>query len=468
MHATDICFADLTELAALIRNRQVSPVEVTRAALERIAALDGRLHGFITLLAERALDVAQRAEDEIAAGNYRGPLHGIPLGVKDLCATRGVRTTCASIVLANNVPDYDATAVARLEAAGAVILGKLNLTEFALAGYHPDLPIPCNPWNLERHAGGSSSGSGVAVAAGFCVGAIGTDTGGSIRLPSSWNGVVGLKPTYGRVSRFGVFPLGMSLDHIGPMTRSVAGAAAMLEALAGFDPRDPTSLRVPAPPCTVELEGGVRGLRLGVDDEYIASGCQPDTVEAVMRVVEVLRAQGARVVAVRLPPIDPVVYAWSPICAAEALVAHGATYPRRAGEYGTMFRTFLELGARLTAADYAAAHVQRIEFAGAFQDVFEHADVLVCPGSFGVAPPADLVDPEAPFSDELAPFMRYSAPFNFSRNPTLSVPCGFTADGLPFGVQFVGRHLDEPTLCRVGHAYQRETDWHTRRPPLPG
>lgn len=468
MHATELYFADLATLASRIRSRELSPVDLTRAILGRVAALDGQLHSFVTVLPDRALAAAARAETEIAAGHYRGPLHGIPIGVKDLCATRGVRTTCASVVLADWVPDHDAAVVERLEAAGAVIVGKLNLTEFALAGYHPDLPIPRNPWNPNHHAGGSSSGSGVAVAAGLCIGAIGTDTGGSIRLPSSWNGTVGLKPTYGRVSRFGVFPLGMSLDHIGPMTRRVADAAAMLEALAGFDPRDPTSLRVPAPRCTADLGGGVRGLRLGIDDPYINDGCQPDVVDAIKRVAEVLRTQGADIVPVRLPPVDDVVYAWSPLCAAEALVAHRPTYPARAGDYGTMFRTFLEFGANLTAADYAAAHVQRIEFAGALQGVFEHADVLICPGSFGPAPPANVVDPYAPFSAELAAFMRYSAPFNFSGNPTLSVPCGFSPDGLPYGVQFVGRHLDEPTLCRVGHTYERATDWHTRHPSLPG
>jgi len=464
MTPTDLCFADLIGLAARIRSREVSPVEVTRTVLGRIAALDGRLHSFITVLPERALEAATRAEAEITAGHYRGPLHGIPIGVKDLCATRGVRTTCASVVLANWVPDHDAAVVERLEAAGAVILGKLNLTEFALGGYHPDLPIPCNPWDLGRHAGGSSSGSGVAVAAGLCFGAIGTDTGGSIRVPSAWNGVVGLKPTYGRVSRYGVFPLGMSLDHIGPMTRRVADAAAMFEALAGCDPRDPTSLRAPVPHCTGALAGGVRGLRLGIDAAYLESGCQPGVVAAVMEVLDVLRARGAEVVGVTLPPVDAALDAWIPICAAEALVAHAATYPARAAQYGTMFRTFLELGAGLKATDYAAAHVRRLDFAGALQEVFEHADVLVCPGAFSAAPPADIVDPNAPFTHEMTPFMRYSAPFNFSGSPTLSVPCGFAPDGLPYGVQFVGRHLDEATLCRVGHAYEQATDWHTRRP----
>jgi amidase len=255
---TDLCYRTLTETAGLLRRRETSPVELTRAVLARIERLDPQLHSYITVTPERALDRARAAERELASGDDRGSLHGIPIAVKDLYFTKGVPTTCASRVLAGWVPDFDATVVERLDAAGAVLLGKLNMTEFALTGYAPTLPIPCNPWGPARHTGGSSSGSGVATAAGLCFASLGTDTGGSIRFPSAWCGVVGLKPTYGRVSRHGVFPLGMTLDHVGPITRSAADAAVVLEVIAGADANDPTCLDAPVPECSATLNRGVR------------------------------------------------------------------------------------------------------------------------------------------------------------------------------------------------------------------
>lgn len=466
MNLDDLCTGSLGDVATLIAKRQVSPVEVTNAMLARIERFDGKLHSYLTVTAEQALAAARSAESEIVRGAYRGPLHGVPIGIKDLCATRGVRTTCGSAVFADAVPAHDATVVRRLAAAGAISLGKLNLTEFALMGYHPSLPRPCNPWDVRRDTGGSSSGSGAATAAGLCFGAIGTDTGGSIRMPAGWCGVVGLKPTYGRVSRAGVFPLGASLDHIGPITRRVADAAAMLDVMAGFDPGDPTTLREPPPRCADAIGGDVRGVRVGWDAGFASSGAQPELVTMVQRAVQALATFGAEVVEVQLAPVEPILPAWPVLCAAEAAVAHAKTFPSRAADYGPTFRSFLEYAGTLRAQDYAAAHEARINWAGELRGVFEQVDVLACPSTFMAAPPADLIDPFAPFTPDIAPFMRFTAPFNFSGSPTLSLPCGFSSDGLPYSLQLVGRHGDEALLCRIGHVYEQATEWHRRRPRL--
>lgn len=464
---TDMCYRTLTEVAAQLRRKELSSVELTRAVLARIERLDSQLHSYITVMPERALDSARRAERELTAGTDRGPLHGVPIAVKDLIFVRGIRNTCASRVLDDFVPDDDATVVERLEAAGAVLLGKLNLTEFAMSGYARSLPIPLNPWSLAHSPGGSSSGSGVATAAGLCFASLGTDTGGSIRGPSAWCGVVGLKPTYGRVSRHGVFPLGMTLDHVGPMTRSVADAAAVLDVIAGRDPRDPTSLDVPTPECGAALSRGVRGIRIGVDERFMGEFAHPDVVAALFAALDVLKTLGAQVVGVSLPAVDEeLLRGWFILCAAEALVGHQATYPSRADEYGPSFRSFLEYGAGLRAQDYAGAHLRRVEFARRFQSVFETADVFACPGMFMQPPPADALDPYGIITPEFAPFVRFTAPFNFSGNPTLSVPAGFSADGLPHGIQLVGPFLGEARLCQVGHAYEQATEWHRRHPPI--
>jgi amidase len=272
MEPSELCFLPLTELSRRIRDRTVSPVEAARAVLDRIRSFDSSLHAYLTVLEERAISRAAEAEREIRAGRWRGPLHGVPVAVKDLCETAGIATSCASRVLRGWIPEHSATVVERLEAAGAVLLGKLNLTEFAVAWYHPELPVPQNPWDPSLWPGASSSGSGVATAAGLCFGSLGTDTGGSIRFPSAACGIVGLKPTYGRVSRRGVFPLGESLDHIGPMTRTVADAAAMLAVIAGHDPADPTSRREPVEDYGAALERGVAGVRIGLDERFIATG----------------------------------------------------------------------------------------------------------------------------------------------------------------------------------------------------
>src|SRR5712671_274 len=319
MDSKTICFLSLHELSAQLRDRKLSSVEVTRCVLDRISQTNPKLRAYITVLEDSALGQASQADKEIKAGRWRGPLHGVPIAVKDLCWTKGVPTTCASKVLRDWRPDSNATVVDRFEAAGAVLLGKLHLTEFAVIWYHPDFPAPLNSWDSSLWPGASSSGSGVAAAAGLCFAAIGTDTGGSIRFPSAANGVVGLKPTWGRVSRHGVFPLGESLDHIGPMTRSVADAALVLSVIAGRDELDDTSLDAPLDDYAAAIDEGANGIRVGVDENYIARASSPEVATAVSDAVRVLERLGGRVVKVTLPDVEPGIAAWTTICAADAL-----------------------------------------------------------------------------------------------------------------------------------------------------
>ncbi len=460
--STELHWLTLTEVAAKIAAREVTSSEVTRAMLERVAALDPALHAYVAVLAERALAQASVADREIVAGRYRGPLHGVPIAVKDLCDLVGTPTTAGTTILRDRIATSTATVVERLEAAGAIILGKLMLTEGAMANHHPAVAAPVNPWSAQRWPGVSSSGSGVATAAGLCFGSLGSDTGGSIRFPSAACGIVGIKPTWGRVSRAGVFPLAASLDHIGPMTRSVADAAAMLGVIAGGDPRDPTALHAPVPDYAAAVGRGARGLRIGVDERYAADGMDAEVAGLVMATIEVLRQLGAEIVAVTVPPTEGLIAQWNATCAAEAAVGHKGLYPERAAEYGPALAAFLEAGRKLPATAYAAAHEARLGFSGELRAVFEDIDLLLTP-TLGVPTPS-LTLPSAPAA--AAAVMRFTAPFDYSGSPTISVPCGFTADGMPASLQLVGRHLEEETLIAAGAAYEGATSWRQRRPPL--
>ena len=468
MPDTSLYFHTIAELATLIQSQQVSPVEVTQALLERIAQCDGRYKSYATVMADHALEAARVAERDIRTGAYRGPLHGVPVAVKDLCFTKGVRTMGGTKVLADHVPNSDATVVSRLQAAGAILLGKLNLTEGAMGGYHPDFAIPVNPWHAERYAGASSSGSGVATAAGLCFGSLGSDTGGSIRFPAAACGIVGLKPTWGRVSRYGVLALAESLDHVGPMTRSTLDAAVMFQAIAGYDPHDPTSLLEPVPDLLTGLAAGLQDVRLGFDAQYATQGVDPELAAAVVAGVRVLEGLGATIVPVQLPDLAPYLTAWPTLCTAEAVAAHAATYPSRRDEYGPWFRGWLDLGASVSGADYARANNLRAACNGLLRAVWQPIDALVCPA---MPTPAFPVTPEGlygpmPSGGFTMARLRFTAPYNFNGAPTLTVPCGLSRDGLPLSLQFVGKHLGEPLLCRLGHAYEQATTWHTLRPPV--
>jgi amidase len=462
--AQTLCFLSLSELSALLRRREVSSVEATRAMLDRIHKLNPTLRAYLTILDDSALRQAETADKEIAAGKWRGPLHGVPVAVKDLCWTKGVLTTCASKVLRGWRPDSNATVVDRFEAASAVLLGKLHLTEFAMAWYHPEIPGPQNPWNPALWPGASSSGSGAATAAGLCYAAIGTDTGGSIRFPSAANGIVGLKPTWGRVSRHGVFPLGESLDHIGPMTRSVADAALVLSVIAGRDELDDTSLNALVDDYAAAINAGANNIRVGVDENYIARASN-DVATAVMSAIRDFERIGARLVKVKLPDVEPCLSAWTTLCASEAAAGHAATYPSRASDYGPGFRSFLELGASIRGQDYANAHMIRERFANRFQQLFDQVDVIACPSMLSATLPNDAIPGDARSFKEPNPLLAFTAPFNMSRNPTLSMPGGPGNGAPPPSLQLVGRLLGEATLIRVGAAYERATEWHAQRPP---
>jgi amidase len=460
-------YASLADVAGRIEAREIQSSDLTQQMLDRIAAVDGRLQSYVTIMAEQAIASARRADAEIRAGRYRGPLHGVPIGVKDLCYTRGVRTMAGTKVFADFVPDYDATVVARLEAAGAVILGKLVLCEGAFGPYCPGLQVPVNPWDATRWSGVSSSGSGVATAAGLCFASVGTDTGGSIRYPSAVNGCVGLKPTYGRVSRHGVFALAPSMDHVGPMTRTVEDAAILFEAMAGADPQDPTSLSEPVPAARAELGQGVADLRIGFDRRYATDNVDADVAAAMDEVLATLTRLGANVVPVAMPDVSQVGNAWFDLCYAEALAVHASTYPSRAADYGPGMRAVLESGQRLSPVKFAEATRIRKDVSAAIDSVLDTVDCLLCPSlsNSARAKEADPYDEDS--AETWGALVRndiHCQPFNFSGSPTLSVPCGFSADGLPLSVQFAGRNLSEAMLCRIGHAYEQATPWHLKHP----
>lgn len=468
--AGNLHYASLTDTADLIKTGEISPVDLTRSMFERIETVDPKLKSYAALMYDRAMATAIKAEQEIVSGNYRGPMHGIPIAVKDLCYTKGTRTMGGLSVLKDFIPDYDATVVSRLEAAGAIILGKLNLTEGAMGGYHRDFDIPVNPWHENYWTGVSSSGSGVAIAAGLCFGALGTDTGGSIRLPSMANGIVGLKPTYGRVSRYGVLPLAESLDHVGPMTRSTADAAIMLQTIAGYDENDPTSLRNPVPDMLLNIGSGIAGMRIGFDSDYATTNINAGLVKAIEQALNVLTDLGATIVQIKMPEDTKAMGAlWLPMCAYEATIAHKATFPSRADEYGAYFREFLEFGDTITPEQYADASEQRRKFTLGFDAALSMVDAIICP-SGGITVPIEVSslygnwEAIEPAFAGMRPY--FTAPANFAGTPTLTIPCGVSDVGIPYTLQLMGSRLSEARLCQIGHAYEQATNWHDLHPPV--
>lgn len=464
-------YRSLHSIAEDIRARDISPVELAESLLARIDAVDGRLLSYATVMAEQALDDARRSEREIMAGKYRGPLHGIPIALKDLCFTAGTRTMGGLRVYRDFVPDFDGTVVCRLRDAGAVILGKLNLTEGALSGYHRDFPIPVNPWGAELWTGVSSSGSGVATAAGLCFAAIGTDTGGSIRYPSMANGVVGLKPSYGRVSRYGVLELAATLDHVGPMARSAKDAAILFEAIAGFDSKDSTTIDEPIPDILNALSDDLGGIRIGLDERYLSEGTDPGLVDAIHSAIEVLSDLGAQFVEVNMPKLAPMELrnAWLPICAFEATRAHAASYPSRAEDYGGYLGDALRMGSAMTAADYASAMALRASINAQFESAMRGVDAVICPSGGSVF----AVERDVQYGDMemLKPVIQrfqgqFTIPADLAGTPTISMPCGFSTSGSPYALQFLGNKLGELKLCRIAHAFECATPWHGRHPTI--
>jgi aspartyl-tRNA(Asn)/glutamyl-tRNA(Gln) amidotransferase subunit A len=460
----------MADLGRMIASKQVSPVEVVRAHLDRIAALDSKLRAFITICADSALESARAAEADLMAGRPVGPLHGVPWAPKDLYSTKGVRTTGGSKILADSVPAADATVVARLARAGAIVLGKLNMHEFAYGpeGINAHYGDTRNPWSSDAHriAGGSSSGSGAAVAAGMAPGSLGSDTGGSIRIPASLCGITGLKPTYGRASRAGVLPLTWSMDHVGPMTRSARDCALMLGAIAGYDPADPTTSVLPVPDYGAALTGDVKGLRVGLLRAHFTDVAAPEVRTAVEAAAKQFERAGAVVDEVNLTQVAHAGTASAAIVASEALAYHAAWMRSRPQDYQPDVRERLRIGAFVSGAHYVRAQQVRALVAREIDEALARRDVLLAPATPLAAPvlgERETTLGDGP-SDVRAALLRCTRPFNFSGHPACAAPCGFTAAGLPIGLQLIGRPFDEATVLRIVDAYQRITDWHTRRP----
>jgi aspartyl-tRNA(Asn)/glutamyl-tRNA(Gln) amidotransferase subunit A len=466
----ELTHLSIAEAAEQIRCRALSPVELTRAYLDRIQRHDGDLQSYITVLRAEALAAATAAEQEIARGGYRGPLHGVPVALKDLVMTRGIRTTCGSRILREWIPDADATVVTRLGAAGAILLGKLNMHEFAYGptGVNPHYGTATNPWDRARMPGGSSSGSGVAVAASLAAAALGTDTGGSVRIPASLCGIVGLKPTYGRVSRAGVIPLAWSLDHVGPMTRTVEDAAILLHTLAGRDPADPSTADVPVRDYRRALETRIRGLRLGLPRDLFFEHLDPEVRAAVLGAARSLEGLGLAVEEVPLPRISHAVPASFAIITAEATAYHEGYLRTHAAEYGADVRARLMSGQFVLATQYLKAQRARQVIRSDVDAVLRHLDALLLPTTPIPAQPLEAreVTVDGVTEDVRWWLVRCTRPINVTGHPALSLPCGFTAGGLPIGLQLVGRYFDEATLLCIGHAFEGLSPIKGRRPPL--
>ena len=459
----------VAQASGLIRQRRLSPRELTQALLDRIAAINPRLNAYLTVTADQALKHAAEAEARAARGELRGPLDGVPVGLKDLFATKGVRTTAGSRILADWAPDHDAAVVERLRAAGAVSLGKTHMHEFAfgITNVNPHYGPARNPWDPERMTGGSSGGAGAAVAAGLALAALGSDTGGSIRIPAALCGVVGLKPTYGLVSRRGAVPLAWSLDHVGPLARTVEDAALLLNAIAGHDPRDPGSANVPLPDYTRGLRDGVRGLRFGVLPRS-ATSVDKEVGDALAQAHRVLEGLGARLEEVDFPSLQYAASASTVILSSEAAAFHRRWMDERPQDYGNDVLIRLASARLLPATLLVTAQRVRRLVRRELLALFQRVDVLLWP-AVPVAAPRIGEQGEA-HGDEhrriRASITRFTPLFNLTGLPALSVPCGFTTEGLPIGLQMAAAPFQEPTLLRAAHAYEQATEWHTRAPSL--
>lgn len=472
MPASEILFKSVAELAPLLKTRKLSPVEVVRAFLHQIETLNPKVNAFITITADAALEQARKAEKEIAAGRYRGPLHGLPYAPKDMLATQGIRSTNGAKVTSDWIPGYESTVTARLNEAGAILIGKLNLLEFAMGSGRKGLVGPArNPWDLSHSPSGSSSGSGAAVAAGMVPLAIGTDSGGSIRSPARSCGIVGLKPTYGRVSRFGVTTLSWTCDHVGPMAKTVADVARMLQVIAGPDPRDDTAATAAVPDYAKSLTGNIKGLRIGVPTEYFFNGINAETEAAVRRAISLLEKLGAVLVDVKVRNAALSGPASWVILMSEAAAFHERRLKENPDLFEPLVRERLEVATFNSAVDYIKALRVRTLLMEEMRRVFRTCDVIALPAG-NAAPKLDteIVGTDAPSGPPSPPRPDSWTIANMAGIPAIVLPCGFTAGppSLPLGIQFYAKLFDEAALFRVGHAYQSATDWHTRRPPLAG
>ena len=471
MEQSNLPFLPVSELAGLIETKEVSPVEATQAYLERIDSVDGKINSYITVCREEALKVAREAEDAILNGNYKGPMHGMPVAVKDQILTKGIRTTAGSTILWDFFPDEDATVITNLKEAGAVLLGKLNLSEFARGGnfYHP-AGTPHNPWNLDHNPGFSSSGSGAATAAFLCPTSLGEDTGGSTRIPAAYCGVVGFRPTWGRVSRFGVLPVSWSMDAVGPISRTVEDCAITLRAIAGYDPKDSYTWKTPVPDYRNALNGDIKNLKIGVVKEGLnADGLYPEVRDAVIKAVEALKGSVISVEEVSIPLVEQAGGFSRSIGDIEGAGQHYEWLRTRPQDYDQNIRVRLLTGLLTPAQAYFKAQKLRSMLRQQVLDALDKVDVLVTPAT--PTPPPKLMGGAGIKSREEAvrtipgPIV-FTGPFNLASTPALVIPCGFTEDNLPISMQIAGRPFDEETVLRVAYAYEQNTPWHLRRPPI--
>jgi len=469
----DLISRPITELAPLLQSKQISPVELFDEVLNRIHQLQPKLNSFITVTEAEGRKAATEAEAEIRNGRYRGPLHGIPISIKDLFATRGVRTTAGSKVLGKWVPDYDATAVTRLLQAGMVMVGKANMHEFAygVTNNNRHYGPARNPRDQTRVPGGSSGGSAAAVASSQCTASLGSDTGGSIRIPSAACGTVGLKPTYGRVSRFGAIPLAWSLDHVGPITKTVEDAAIILSAIAGPDPNDPTASSGAVPDYRKEIRAanGIRGLRLGIPRQYFFDHVDPEIRAAVDKAIRELESLGASTLAVDIPNLENCAAMEAHITLVEATSYHEPYLKRQPDDYSPEVRTNLEAGRYLLGTDYVKSQRARTLLLRNFNEVFRHVDAIVSPTLPAFPPPVgeEWVQSGDLRENVIDAFLRFNIPYDLTGFPAISIPCGFGSTGLPIGLQIAGKAFNETAVLRIADAYEQATSWHRLRYALP-
>jgi len=471
MDKKELPFLTASQLSRLIETKEVSPVEATEAYLDRIEAVDPKLNSYITVTGEQALEAARKAEHEIATSQHRGPLHGVPMAVKDQFNTAGIRTTGGSSILKDNIPDEDATVITNLKKAGAVMLGKLNMSEFAMAEiYNHPYGTPRNPWDLERNPGTSSSGSGAATAASLCATSLGEDTGGSIRGPANFSGLVGLRPSHGRVSRHGVLGGSWSMDTVGPISRSVEDAAITIQAIAGYDPKDRYSWNVPVPDYRQALTGDIQGIKLGVVQERMDSpNLDPEVRDTVAKSISALGELGASSQDVSIPLAPKAGALTMSILSVEWSNLHRPLFEPNIDELDHNNKIRFLTGSVIPAQFYYKAQKIRAVLRQQILDALEQVDVLVLPTGPVTAPPVESV-PGVQSKEHaltgLAGRISFTGPFNLAGTPALSVPCGFSSSGMPMGLQIVGRPFAEETVLRVAHAYEQTTEWHNRRAPV--
>jgi aspartyl-tRNA(Asn)/glutamyl-tRNA(Gln) amidotransferase subunit A len=456
----------LLEIAQKIRSQETCSSEIIRLALEQIHRTEGKLRAYVTVCEESAVELAEAADLQLRAGQDLGPLHGLPVSIKDLYETKGIRTTCGSKLMQNYVPKSDSTVVNRLRLNGAIVLGKTNTHEFALGGITPPTR---NPWNLNHVPGGSSGGSAAAVAASSALASTGSDTGGSIRIPASFCGVVGLKPTYGRVSRAGIFPESWSLDHAGPITNRVEDAALLLKIMAGHDELDPTSSKLPVPDYVEQLSRDMEGVRIGVPTNYFFDQCHENVNAAVRSAIDLLKDLGCSTTEFEFPHIPEIMAAYTTLDSCEASAYHEREIEERADDFQPDVRLLLETGLFIPATHYIQAQRIRGMIFPVIMDLFRKFDAMITPSEPMVATKVGQQTVKFGDAEESvdSAVVRYLAPFNLTGLPAISIPCGFSKDGLPIGMQIIGRAYDETTVLRIAHAYEQSTDWHLKAPQIP-